>query len=230
MKPVDKDTCNEKIGELLALSHQYGSFGERIENLTLQLLGTEYKSFPLCGSRNEKEKFVVGVDGFDCVTFVETVLALSFARDEKDFYSLLKHLRYENGQVHWLKRNHYMSSWITLNKKHFRTVGKKDQITCFDKTLCSLESYRQQNVSLELIPAKLESIKKSKPKTGDVILFGSLRDDLDYFHLGILIKKENGLSLRHAAKSKRSVVDEKLADFLARNEMSGVKIIRPASL
>lgn len=227
MKPIDENACKEKIAELLALSDKYESLEEKIENLTLQLLGTEYKSSPLCGSRSEKERFVVGVDGFDCVTFVETVLALSFAIDEKDFYSTLKHLRYENGQVHWLKRNHYMSSWITLNKRRFRTVGKKDQTASFDKTLCSLENYRKQDVSLKLIPAEIDSIEKSKPKTGDIILFGSTRSELDYFHLGILIKKEDGLSVRHAAKSKGSVVDEKLKDFLARNKMSGVKIMRP---
>ena len=55
-------------------------------------------------------------DAFDCTTFVETVMALSFARTAGDFLPVLNQIRYKNGIVSYQTRNHFPSlDWIPNN-------------------------------------------------------------------------------------------------------------------
>lgn len=55
-------------------------------------------------------------DAFDCTTFVETVMALSRSSDRETFVEHLNAIRYLDGQVDYLKRNHIISlDWIPNN-------------------------------------------------------------------------------------------------------------------
>lgn len=55
-------------------------------------------------------------DGFDCTTFVETMMALSLARDASDFRKLMNRIRYEAGVVSFFNRNHFPTlDWIPNN-------------------------------------------------------------------------------------------------------------------
>ena len=55
-------------------------------------------------------------DGFDCTTFVETVMALSLAQNATDFRSLINRIRYKAGQVSYFNRNHFPTvDWIPNN-------------------------------------------------------------------------------------------------------------------
>ncbi|MDD5304659.1 MAG: DUF1460 domain-containing protein, partial [Elusimicrobia bacterium] len=55
-------------------------------------------------------------DGFDCTTFVETVMALSLAKDSGDFERLINLIRYERGAVSFTARNHFTDAdWIPNN-------------------------------------------------------------------------------------------------------------------
>lgn len=57
-------------------------------------------------------------DGFDCTTFVETVLALSIARTPEEFKKELNQIRYDKGYVSYEARNHFPSvDWIPNNSK-----------------------------------------------------------------------------------------------------------------
>lgn len=55
-------------------------------------------------------------DTFDCTTYVETVVALALARSVDEFEQEQDRIRYEDGIVDYLKRNHYPSlQWIPNN-------------------------------------------------------------------------------------------------------------------
>lgn len=55
-------------------------------------------------------------DGFDCTTFVETMMALSLARDAEDFRKLMNRIRYKAGTVSYFTRNHFPTlDWIPNN-------------------------------------------------------------------------------------------------------------------
>src|SRR5262245_32044947 len=97
----------------------------RIRWVSGRFVGLPYTQAPLTGSSESPEIFTASVDGFDCVTYMETVLALASARTVSDFISRLKCIRYDGGRVGWRFRNHYMTHWIRNNIRngYLRRVG-----------------------------------------------------------------------------------------------------------
>lgn len=73
--------------------------------------------------KNDTERLVINLREFDCVTFVETVIALANTVVSDDlsfdnFASQLKRIRYRNGVVDgYDSRLHYTSDWIYDNVK-----------------------------------------------------------------------------------------------------------------
>jgi hypothetical protein len=57
-------------------------------------------------------------DAFDCETFVDTVLALAIANDPATFEQCLRKIRYKDGKVSFLYRNHFTClDWNQNNRK-----------------------------------------------------------------------------------------------------------------
>lgn len=57
-------------------------------------------------------------DGFDCTTFVETVLALTLSRTPEEFKTKINLIRYKEGRVAYEARNHFPSTdWIPNNTR-----------------------------------------------------------------------------------------------------------------
>ncbi len=58
-------------------------------------------------------------DAFDCTTFVETVVSLARSQDVDSFENNMDIIRYENGEVDYLTRNHFPSlQWVPNNIKN----------------------------------------------------------------------------------------------------------------
>lgn len=58
------------------------------------------------------------VDAFDCLTYVETVIALSLSANLAQFKPLINQIRYQNNQPNFLTRNHFTSlDWNQNNSK-----------------------------------------------------------------------------------------------------------------
>ncbi len=95
------------------------------------LLGARYEAAPLDrDAKGVSEPLRAGFDGFDCVTYVETVLALarSFARGwdtAAAYVEELAKLRYRGGQPGFCARQHYFSDWAELQAG----AGVLDEIT-----------------------------------------------------------------------------------------------------
>jgi len=93
---------------------------ERLDMISESFLGTPY----LLGALGEgpKGRFdqspLYRTDGFDCETFVDTVLAVAFGHDLASFQQNINHIRYRQGNVDFLTRNHFMSlDWDGNNQK-----------------------------------------------------------------------------------------------------------------
>lgn len=57
-------------------------------------------------------------DGFDCQTYVETILALALADSEQDFKQCMQKIRYAHGENRYLKRHHFTSpDWNAFNQR-----------------------------------------------------------------------------------------------------------------
>ncbi len=58
------------------------------------------------------------VDAFDCETYVDTVLALALAKDQTTFKQRIRQIRYQDGHVSFIHRNHFTClDWNQHNQK-----------------------------------------------------------------------------------------------------------------
>src|SRR5690348_3735650 len=96
-----------RVQQLLAKAAPESSIGDRIEIVSRQFLGSPYRTNPLIGSPDEAEVFTAALDGFDCVTYMETAIALARASTVDGFISWLRRIRYADGRIEWKRRNHY---------------------------------------------------------------------------------------------------------------------------
>src|ERR1051326_1875630 len=104
-----------RVERLLSKTKSYSSAGVRIEILSRQFLKRPYQTNALIGSADTPEVLTVSLDAFDCVTYIETILALSLASNADEFIEWIRKLRYQGGRVAWERRNHYMTGWIRSN-------------------------------------------------------------------------------------------------------------------
>src|SRR5882757_7211273 len=116
MKHADpRGLSRRRVEQLLSKTKRGDSAASRIEILSRHFLGHPYQPNPLIGSADTTEVFTASFDGFDCVTYIETVVALSRASNVDDFIEWLRKIRYERGRIEWERRNHYMTLWIRNN-------------------------------------------------------------------------------------------------------------------
>jgi hypothetical protein len=222
----------DELEELLALTEGIEDLGSRLARISAHLVGRPYRVEPLIGSPVEEEQLVSRLDGFDCVTFVESVIALAGCRDAEEYEPRLKALRYRDGQVKWSERNHYMSLWLDRNEATGavgRVLRERWVTEETARILRCLEGFPAFERSLEYLPVgRVEELYRDA-RSGDLVCFVSTRDDLDTYHVGMLVRQGAPLPplLRHASRSAGQVVEETLAEFLQRNETPGLLAARP---
>jgi len=215
------------IKESRALPEAQASVSERMDFISRALLGVRYRANTLIGGPRRPERFVVRDDAFDCVTFCEFVLAAAIARDYGEFETMLRTIRYEHGKVVWAERNHYFAEWCrrAVENGICTPVAIADAVT-IDKAV-HWGSQGQRQVSVSGIPPASLLASGELLANGDIIGFLSRRRNLDFFHTGLVIIDDDGaLILRHAAQSRRRVVDEPLDRFLAANNVQHVALLR----
>jgi hypothetical protein len=218
-----------RIGRLITEASALPTVAQRIEFISRALIGTPYRGYTLIGGPREPERFVVRDDGFDCVTFCETVLAAARVSRLGDFDAALRRIRYHEGRVDWRERNHYFSDWCEFNAANGTCwpVAMPGTVVV-EKLLDSMPGLGRQHMSQIVIPRAVLLANQQRVATGDIIGFLSRRPLLDYFHTGFIVVGADGeLWLRHAAKSRRRVLDERLARFLAVNGVHYVALLRP---
>src|SRR5271169_4770281 len=104
-----------RVEQLLSETKYNRCAASRIDVLSRHFLGHSYKPNPLIGSADTAEVFTASLDRFDCVTYIETIVALARASNVDDFIDWLRKIRYEHGRIQWKQRNHYMTLWIRNN-------------------------------------------------------------------------------------------------------------------
>jgi N-acetylmuramoyl-L-alanine amidase-like protein len=219
-----------RVEQLLAKTKSHRTAGNRIEVLSHQFLGLPYKINPLIGSSDQQEIFTVSLDGFDCVTYVETILALARSATVDEFIAWMRRIRYDGGRPEWKRRNHYMIFWIRNNIREGalrRVLPRGVAVTVKKRTLDLLPGLQARRARFTCVPKS--SLIRLAPslRTGDVILFASTRKHHDVFHCGIIVRDKDRLLMRHASRSRGEVVEQALKEFLKANRMAGVIVVRP---
>jgi len=219
----------QHIEALISAARDLERVSQRIVYISADLRGTRYLAYSLVGGPKRQERFVVRDDGFDCVTYCETVLAAARARDRSEFEESLRKIRYHDGVVEWRERNHYFFEWGEHNVENgFCDYVHMDGEVEITKTVYWHRELGKRQFRMTVIPRKVFFANRDKLVDGDIVGFVTRRQDLDYFHIGFAIFGGKGeLLLRHAARSKRRVLDERMDHFCAINRVSYVTLLRP---
>ncbi|HJQ24114.1 MAG TPA: N-acetylmuramoyl-L-alanine amidase-like domain-containing protein [Blastocatellia bacterium] len=204
-------------------------FGKRMERLSARLLDAPYLSNPLGGGPDAPESLGIRFDGFDCVTYVETVLALAGSRTVEEFGDALREMRYADGKVDWRNRNHYMADWVKQNRRRgiVKDMTNGPRAVTRTRRLSLIRELPARTVTFRVFPKRALAHLRRVAATGDIALFASTRRNLDVFHMGFIIKRGDDVWLRHASRSAGRVVEQPLADFLKAQRMSGIILLRP---
>ena len=201
----------------------------RLQSLSKRFLGRPYSINPLVGSAEIPEVLTLSLDSFDCVTYMETVVALAGARTANDFTSRLKRIRYDHGKVEWRRRNHYMTDWIRNNERAglVRQMKVESVVRRKERLLNVVPGLPPKKQRFACTPKQSIRSLARVLEAGDLIFFASTRSHLDIFHCGIVIRDGDRLRLRHASRSQGGVVEQDLQSFLDGNRMAGVILVRP---
>lgn len=203
--------------------------GERLQRLSARLLELPYLNNPLGGGPDEQEAMTIRFDGFDCVTYVETALALALSGEAGQFADALRGMRYREGRVDWRSRNHYMLDWIKQNQRRgvVKDITGGAGTVTKRRRLSLIKELPAKTVTFRVFPKRSLAPIRRVARTGDIALFASTRRNLDVFHMGFIIRRGDDLWLRHASRTAGRVVEQPLAEFLAAHRMSGIILVRP---
>ena len=150
LSPPDTTVDRFQAALQTALSHSEDtdSIGPVMQAVGRHFRGRPYRTGTLDVPRTET--LVVRFDGFDCVTFVETALALARGAQASDttyagFARRLAEQRYrDGGPVGYCGRLHYFTEWITNNAKrgHVRRLGAQLEGRPLRDTLDFMSTHR----------------------------------------------------------------------------------------
>jgi hypothetical protein len=221
-----------------------------VETVSARFLGTPYMDSPL----GEGDAAMPGVkasvgpryrlDGFDCLTFVETVLAVA-RYGEGAAGSGLDRIRYKGGRASFLNRNHFISlDWMPNNASVLRDATErvsqallsrpaKIHTTRIDKqrwfkTVHGIDvetpvvESRVAYIPIADLLANKEKIASVVDRPMIVSTVARYRRQGNYndiTHIGFLVPKDGRLVFRHASNRQGKVADSEFFRYL--NFLSG---------
>jgi hypothetical protein len=203
---------------ILAAMDSVEGLGRRCAAASDLLLGVRYGSNPLGGGVGRPERVRHSLAAFDCVTYVESVLALALSRTPTEFGACISDLRYGGNAPSWEHRLHYWSQWVAVqqNRGLLRIVKPPSSVPLIHRMLTTVSGIPPVDAKLRFHPWS------PCIPSADLVGFGSERSDVDVFHVGILV----GALLRHASRSAGRVVEEPLASFVSRERGVGMILAR----
>jgi hypothetical protein len=212
--------------------------GQRIRFLSDAFLGLGYKETSLTGSESSAEVFTVDLSGVDCFTFLDYIEAMRLSDSFKGFLGNLREVRYREKRISFETRRHFFTDWSTYEssvsditeqiagrktEKSLKILNLKEDGTFF---IPGLERCRR---IVNYLPAEeIGEAELAGLKTGDYAGIYSPVQGLDVSHVGIIIRKGEGIFLRHASSDKKywKVIDQDLQTYL--EDKPGLIILRPA--
>lgn len=196
------------------------SMGEIMQAIADNFIGTPYRAGLL--DQSNQESLVVTLDGFDCVLFVETVLAMArgIAVQDYSYPTFVKHLqeqRYWNGQMNgYCSRLHYFSEWIVDNQRrgNVKSIGAELGGERLNKKLFFMSKNRWEypqiannddnyqcivnmedsisRLKIDYIPYYKISSVYSQLQPGDIIAVATEINGLDVTHTGLVYRNSDG--------------------------------------
>lgn len=234
--PMDKQSFENKTIEIDGLlDSDYGK--------TIVAIGKTFKGVPYVAKTleiGETESLVINLQGLDCTTYVENVLAFSSilkdgTSDFDSFTRKLKTIRYKDGVLDgYGSRLHYFTEWIRNNQKkglikditnevggvaitkNINFMGTHRNLYPFLKDDANFEKIlatenELANETFCYLPQDKIEVNEHLIQSGDIIALATSINGLDVTHTGIAIREKDGrIHLLHASTGSMKVETTKL--------------------
>jgi len=201
----------------------------RLDFFSKQLMGRPYFLGPTGeGAAAEIDpKPMMDLSRFDCVTYLEHVMALAKSPGEDSVFATLQHLRYIQGQVGFSTRKHYfVEDWIGkspdwVGLAHMpgdTTIVREMDKKAFFAAKGIVYPDSNPKTSIPYLPTAkvlLLAQRWNGPDTLMGIGFMSKLPNICVFHTGFLIAKHGQpLRFRHASQLKGETTEQDLGEYL----------------
>lgn len=226
-KKIYQLTIPEIDSLIQEISRTYSTTNEKIIVCSGFALGTPY----LQGCLGEGPKGLYDRDALidfsrvDCMTFCEQTLALAISKNYNDTFNNLQKIRYHNGRIGFISRNHFvMADWFPNNRWLLKnTTEEKGGGLCsvMVKTIdrrrfaesfgCNKTNHfpPPQRMQITYLPKPHLLTISDKLKGGEIMVLITTNEDRFASHMGFIIKHKDGsLFLRHASRPHKQVIDE----------------------
>jgi hypothetical protein len=229
---TDPQICRQKFSLAQQQNLHEKTIGEIVIAIGASFIGTPYAARTL--EVPGPERLVVNLRGLDCVTFVESTLALArcIARGEATmlaFESQLQRIRYRRGVLdEYPSRLHYFCDWIHDNdeKKTVRNMTEELGGERFQKNINFMSTHRAQYGQLSNgvyyerildierainrrglyhLPKEHLARVEDRVQDGDIIGITTTIEGLDISHTGIAVRENGVLKYLHAPLTKGKV-------------------------
>lgn len=219
--------------------------GEIMQEIGLQFRGKPY----IAGMLDEpaEETLICRLDGFDCVTFVETALAMAHGILDEDysydtFAKNVMRLRYRKGEMNgYCSRLHYFTDWILDNEDrghvkditggiggipferaiNFMTENHESypRLASNDSIYRCIQRAEQHLRENELFYIPQDRIRSvyDELQAGDIIATTARLEGLDVTHTGLVYDTGQGKGLLHASTSGGVKVSPDLQKYIQNN-------------
>lgn len=220
---------------------------ERPVGAIMQAVGLRFMERPyLTGTLDEPptEQLVIRFDGFDCVTYVETMLALArgIAVEDYRYATFARHMRdqrYRAGTMDgYCSRLHYFSEWVHDNARRgtVRNITGDLGGTVLGDTLTFMSSHRSAyprfatndsllaciremeqalDYAVRYVPQEDIHTTYDELRAGDIIGLVTNIDGLDVAHTGLVYAGEDGqIGLLHASTREGVTVSPDLQAYV----------------
>lgn len=225
------------------LSQQEMPLGERVVLLARKNIGQPYRlgllgEYPF--ELYDADPMVCQAAG-DCVTFMEQTYAAALSRDWASFFRMLQRLRYKEGRVGLLTRNHFMEvDWNVNNAWLFDDItmslsrGNPAMMRVRIDRCALLGRYGvAARLPVEIIedvylPQERLAAAMSDLRDGDIVEIVRGKGDWQWVsHVGLIAHDPAGqVTMIHSAspKAREQSLDAYLRDH---GDILGVKVLRP---
>lgn len=225
----------ERLSDLLREAAKIKDAGERITFISERFTGIPYRENTIIGDISTPEVFVIDLSGVDCFTFLDYIEAMRLSGSLPEFKENLIRVRYREGRVAFENRKHFFTDWIEFNQELVRDVtgeiGSDDTVkvrkilNLKEDGTFYLPGIQAGEREIEYMPSDaIVGYTIDKLKTGDYAGIYSDRQGLDVSHVGIIIKTEDGIYLRHASSIKGKVADEDFKEYM--KDKPGIIVLR----
>jgi Protein of unknown function (DUF1460) len=232
------DLTPQQLDEKLAEVQATPNVGDRIDAVSRLFLGLPYTAFPLGeGGQKPEPQPRFRLDGVDCQTYVETVLALVNAGSRAKAELVLDDIRYWKEPISFANRAHFTEAqWLpSLEEKGYL----RDEIPTLwggapaAELVLKRAQWSQVSFLQRLIPADIPEgrfpikylgqaelrRRAASIEPGSIILVVREADPkrvVRVTHMGFVVKSHGTVVVRHASSAEGHVVEEALSSYLSR--------------